>query len=343
MIKMPKKIIMIASSLMVFIMALSMVGCSSKADKAATATEKYPEKAIEFIAPAGPGGGWDTTIRMVSKVMTETKIITQPMPVINKPGGGGAVTLAFLQERKGNPYEVAVYSPPLMLINLSGQTKLTYKDTTPIAMLINDFGAFAVPKNSRFKSITEVMDAIKKDPKSIKIGGTSSPGSMDHLQFLQACKDAGIKDLKSVPYIAFQGGEGLAALMGGHIDLLTTGMAETVGAMQSGDIRVLAITAPERIKEGPLSQVPTLKEQGINTVFINWRGLFGPPGMPDYAVKYLEGSLKKMSETPEWNEVCKKNGWVKVYMGTEDFKKFLDKTNDEYKVLLKEVDMLKVQ
>jgi putative tricarboxylic transport membrane protein len=322
------------------VISLVLAGCSSQ--KPATQGKvDYPTKPFEFIAPAGPGGGWDTTIRMVAKVLGDQKIVTQSMPVINKPGGGGGVALSYLNEKKGNPYEVAVYSPPLLLINLTGQTKLSYQNTTPIAMLINDFGAFAVPKNSKFNSINEVMDALKKDPKSVKVGGTSSPGSMDHIQFLIAAKAAGVTNLKDIPYVAFQGGEGTAALMGGHIDILTTGMAETVGGLQSGDIKVLALTSPEHIKDGPLAQVPTLKEKGINTVFINWRGLFGPPEMPDYAVKYLGDSLKKMSETGDWDAICKKNGWIKSYMPADEFKNFLAKTNDEYKAVLQELGLLK--
>ncbi len=302
---------------------------------------QYPEKPFEFVAPAGPGGGWDTTIRMVAKVLGEKKIITQAMPVVNKPGGGGAVALAYLQDKKGNPYEVAVYSPPLLLINLTGQTKLSYKNVTPLAMLIHDYGAFAVPKNSKYKTIKDVMEALKKNPKSVKIAGTSSPGSMDHLQFLQAAMVAGVKDLKSIQYIAFQGGEGLANLMGGHVDLLTTGMAETVGPMQSGDIKVLAITAPKKIQSGPMASVPILKDEGINTEFVNWRGLFGPPDMPDYAVKYLSDALAQMVQTQEWKDICVKNGWTEAFMKADEFKQFMEKTNGEYKKLLEEVGLLK--
>ncbi|NLZ54691.1 MAG: tripartite tricarboxylate transporter substrate binding protein [Thermoanaerobacteraceae bacterium] len=277
---------------------------------------------------------------MVAKVLGETNIINQPMPVINKPGGGGGVALAYMQEKKGDPYEVVVYSPPLLLINLTGQTQLSYKGLTPIAMLINDFGAFAVPKNSKYNTINDVIEALKEDPKSVKIGGASSPGSMDHIQFLHVAKAAGVENLKDVQYISFQEGESLAALMGGHIDLLTSGMAETVGPMESGDIKVLAITAPERIKEGPLSAVPTVKESGIDAVFINWRGLFGPPEMPDYAVNFLGDALAKMVETSEWKEVCKKNGWIEAFMDKDDFAMFLDKTNEEYKVLLDAIGFL---
>lgn len=113
-----------------------------------------------------------------------------------------------------------------------------------------------------------------------------------------AAKAAGVKDLKGIQYISFQGGEGLAALMGAHIDLLSTGMAELVGPMQAGDIRVLAVTAPKRIASGPMMTVPTLKDSGIDAEFINWRGIFGTPDMPKEALGYVEGALAKMVKTP---------------------------------------------
>lgn len=306
----------------------------------AAAAADYPSRPFEFLAPAGAGGGWDTTIRLVAKTLQDEKLITQPMPVTNKPGGGGAVNLAYMQKKKNNPYVITVYSPPILLINLTGQTPLSYKDLTPISMLINDFGAYAVPKNSKFKTMKEVMDAIKKDPKSVKIGGTSSAGSMDHIQFLEAARAAGIKNLKDIPYISLQEGS-MASLMGGHIDLLSTGMAETVGALEAGDIKVLAVSSPTRIKSGPLSKVPTLKESGINTVFINWRGLFGAPGMAKADRDIFAGALKKMSASAQWKDLCVKNGWEPVYMAPDQFDKFLAKTNDQYKVILSEIGFLK--
>ena len=122
----------------------------------------------------------------------------------------------------------------------------------------------------------------------------------------------------------------MAQLMGGHIDLLSTGMAETVGALEAGDIRVLALSSPKRIKSGPLSKIPTLKESGINTVFINWRGLFGAPGMGKAERDYMAKALKKMVGTKNWKTVCDNNGWTPAYMGPDEFSKFLDKTNDSY-------------
>jgi putative tricarboxylic transport membrane protein len=300
----------------------------------------YPTKNFDLIAPAGPGGGWDTTIRMVAKELMDQKIITTAMPVTNRPGGGGGIALTYLQRKKGDPYALTVFSPPLILINLTGQTQLGYKNITPISMIIQDFGAFAVPANSPYKNIKEVFEAMKKDPKSVKIGGTSSLGSMDHIQFLVAAKAAGVTDLTGIQYIAFQGGEGLASLMGSHIDLLTTGMAEVVGPKESGDIKVLALTAPKRVASGPLADVPTLHENGICAEYINWRGIFGAPDMPAEERAWMDAALKKMTEAASWKAVCERNGWVESYMNAADFSAFLEKANEENKAMLREIGML---
>jgi putative tricarboxylic transport membrane protein len=324
------------------IMALVLTGCGKKDEGSAANKEAaYPEKPMTFIAPGGAGGGWDTTIRTVAKVLKDTKLVDVPMPITNKPGGGGGVTLAYLQENKGDEKIVSVYSPPIILINLNGTSKYSYKDVTPIARLITDYAAFVVSKDSKYKSIAEVMEALKKDPKSVKFGGNSSAGSMDHIQFLMIAKAAGVKDIKKIDYISFQNNEGAAQLLGGHIDLLSTGLGDVSALLESGDLVGLAQTADERVGEGAIAEIPTCKESGIDAVFYNWRGLFGAPDMPEYALKYWEETLAKMVETPEWDEAVKKNGWSKSYANSADFAAFLDKTNEEYKEILDDIGMLK--
>ncbi len=316
-----------------------LAGCGST-----TGTTKgtdYPKSAMEFIAPSGAGGGWDLTIRTVAKTLGDTKLVSVPMPITNKTGGGGGVNLSYMQTKKGSDNLISVYSPPIILINLNGSTKFSYKDTTPIAGLISDYAAFAVKADSKYKNINEVMDALKKDPKSVKIGGNSSAGSMDHIQFLIIAKAAGVTNLKDIDFISFQDGGASAQVLGGHLDLLTTGISDVAQLAESGKIRVLAQTADKRVGTGAVAQIPTCKEEGINATFTNWRGLFGAPGMPDYALKYWQDTLKKMVETPEWDAACKQNGWDKTYMNTEDFNKFLDKTNEDYKSILTEIGMLK--
>ncbi|MGV8982332.1 Bug family tripartite tricarboxylate transporter substrate binding protein [Clostridium sp.] len=312
-------------------------GCGAKA----TTGESYPTKAMEFIAPSGAGGGWDLTIRTVAKTLGDTKLVSVPMPITNKAGGGGGVNLSYMQSKKGADNQISVYSPPILLINLSGSTKFSYKDTTPLAGLISDYAAFAVNIGSKYKTINEVMDALKKDPKSVKIGGNSAAGSMDHIQFLIMAKAAGVTNLKDIDFISFQDGGAAAQLMGNHIDLLTTGISDVAQLAESGKITVLAQSADKRIGTGAVAKIPTCKESGINATFTNWRGLFGAPGMPDYAVKYWQDTLAKMVETPEWHAACKQNGWDETYLNTADFNKFLEKTNTEYKAILQEIGMLK--
>jgi putative tricarboxylic transport membrane protein len=305
------------------------------------AAPKYPPNMFEFIAPAGAGGGWDITIRTVAKTLMETKLVKAPMPVTNMVGGGGGVALSYLQQKKGKDSIITVYSPPLLLINLNGSTPLGYKDTTPLARLIADYEVFAVGKDSKYKSLNDIMEALKKDPKSVKIGGTSAAGSLDHLAFLYIAKTAGVKNLKAIDYIAFMDNSAAAQVMGGHVDMLVGGFADVRGLVESGDLRALAVTAERRIGTGLAASIPTCKEQGINATFTNWRGLFGTPGMPSYAVSYWRKTLKKMVATKQWANACKQYGWGMTYLDKPEFEKFLVQTNEDYKALLQEIGMLK--
>lgn len=323
--------------------ATLLTGCGSSDSNTAKAgaSKDYPKKAMEFIAPGGAGGGWDLTIRTTAKVLKDTKLVSVPMPITNKPGGGGGVNLSYMQTKKGSDSLVSVYSPPILLINLNGSTDFSYKDTTPIARLITDYGAFVVPKDSKYNSIVEVMNDLKSNPKSVKIGGNSSAGSMDHIQFLMVAKAAGVEDIKDIDYVSFQDGTATAQLLGGHVDLLSTGLGDVEQLLKGGEVKVLAQTSKKRVGEGVIAEIPTVKEQGIDVVFENWRGLFGAPDMPEYAVKYWRDTLAKMVETEDWDKYCKKNGWDKAYLDQDDFVNFLGDVNEQYKSILEEIGMSK--
>jgi len=302
-----------------------------------TAMAKYPPNTVSFVAPAGAGGGWDLTIRTVAKTLKDTDLVSCNMPVTNRPGGGGAVNLAYMQTQKGKGNLISVYSPPLLLTHLTGSSKFSYEDTTPLARLITDYGAFVVGKDSKYNSITEVLDALKKDPKSVKIGGTSSAGSMDHIQFLMIAREAGVKNLRAIDYISFQDGGAVAQVLGGHVDLISTGLGDVAALIESGKLKVLAQTAGKRVGTGAMAEIPTVKEQGINVTFENWRGLFGPKDMPKEAVQYWSDALAKMVTTAKWDESRKRNGWDDAYMNGADFSAFLQETNKKYKEILDEV------
>ncbi|MDP0489397.1 MAG: tripartite tricarboxylate transporter substrate binding protein [Fusobacterium sp. JB019] len=313
----------------------AMVGLSAVSFGKIKRIDGYPKRPVEMVAPGGAGGGWDLTARTVSKVLKDEKIITVPTPVVNRPGGGGGVNLAYMQSKKGNGQMVSIYSPPLILTKLTGTSEYGYEDTTPIAGLIADYGAFVVGKNSKFKNINEVMDALKRDPKSVKIGGSSSAGSMDHIQFLLMAKAAGVENLKDIDYVSFQE-SGVTQILGGHIDLFTTGLSEVKGLMASGNLRALASTADKTI-----NGVPSCKEEGINGTFVNWRGIFANPGVETNVVEYWTKAMEEMVKTKSWKEALVRNGWDNNFMVGKDFRNFLANQEKDSKGILKEIGMLK--
>ncbi len=329
----------------VMIMGTLFTGCSSNEPTSSNETNSevtadYPKKAMEFIAPGGAGGGWDLTIRTVAKVLGDTKISPVPMPVTNRAGGGGGVNLAYMQEKADSDTLISVYSPPLLLINLNGSTEFSYKDTTPLARLIADYGVFVVAKDSEYKSITDVMDALKKDPKSVKIGGNSSAGSMDHIQFLMMAKAAGVENIKNIDYVAFQE-SGATQILGGHIDLFSTGLGEVQGLLESGDLVALAQTADKRVGDGVVGEIPSCTEMGIEESFVNWRGLFGPKNMPEYAVEFWTNALADMVETDEWAKARENNNWDDAYQDAAEFETFLGEANENFKEILKDIGIIK--
>lgn len=322
-------------------LAILCSACQKEIPSASAPEAVYPTQSVELVAPTGAASGYDRTIRSVAQCLRKTGLVSVPLPVTNKPGEGGGIALRYLSENQGADDVVAVFSPPICLLNLNGSTSLSYQeDTTPIARLITDYGCFAVASDSPYETLSQVMDAIRADPSSVRIGGTSSVGSMDHVQFLKVAKAAGIEELDQIPYAGFEDGGVLAQLLGGHVDLISAGISDVVGLVESGDLRVLGVTAEKRVGSGIVAEMPTCVEQGIDVTFYNWRGLFGPKDMPDYALDYWEETLAEMVNTREWSELCKKYGWDMDYLGHEEFLAFLDQVNNEYSDLLKQIGLL---
>ncbi|GAA0591209.1 tripartite tricarboxylate transporter substrate binding protein [Virgibacillus siamensis] len=335
-----KKLLLATVLIFVMIFATACSGGSDKASGSSDGADSWePEKSIEIVAPAGAGGGWDTTARMTAKMFGETGIIEQDIGVVNKPGGGGAVGWSYVMS-KNNPHNLFVSSPPILLVPLNGQSQYGHEDFTPLSNMIADYGAFAVKADAKWDNLNELFADMRKDPSSITVVGASAPGSMDHIQFVKIAKAAGV-DITKIKYVSDQDGGALTSLLNGSVDVYSTGIAETVEQVKAGKIKVLGITAEERLDGEVLSTFPTAKEQGIDATFVNWRGFFGPPDMDPAAVKYYETKFKELSESDAFAEVRNKYGWTEMYMDSEEYKKFLDKEKKEIKGLLDELGLAK--
>ena len=307
----------------------------------ATATNSIAMDKIHFVIGGGAGGGWDGTARGTGEALTKSGML-KSASFENMSGGGGGKALAFMINTQPKN-TVLVQSTPLVLRSItrhkgyvSGSGVLSYKDVTPIAGVIGDYGAIAVAKNSPYMNFKDVVDAYKKDPKSIKMAGGSVRGSMDHLIGALAFLAAGANpnDVAYIPYDA--GGKALAGLLSGETQIISTGLGELMGARDQ--VRIIGITAPSRVADAP--DAPTLKEQGYDVQFVNWRGFFGPPNMSNKDKKALSKMLGKVMKTPEWEAVRKRNAWVNIYNSDKDFVKFLEKQTVEMTALMKKLGVI---
>ena len=307
----------------------------------ATATNSIAMDKIHFVIGGGAGGGWDGTARGTGEALTKSGML-KSASFENMSGGGGGKALAFMINTQPKD-TVLVQSTPLVLRSItrhkgyvSGSGVLSYKDVTPIAGVIGDYGAIAVAKNSPYMNFKDVVDAYKKDPKSIKMAGGSVRGSMDHLIGALAFQAAGANpnDVAYIPYDA--GGKALAGLLSGETQIISTGLGELMGARDQ--VRIIGITAPSRVADAP--DAPTLKEQGYDVQFVNWRGFFGPPNMSNKDKQALSKMLGKVMKTPEWEAVRKRNAWVNIYNSDKDFVKFLEKQTVEMTALMKKLGVI---
>ena len=307
----------------------------------ATATNSIAMDKIHFVIGGGAGGGWDGTARGTGEALTKSGML-KSASFENMSGGGGGKALAFMINTQPKN-TVLVQSTPLVLRSItrhegyvSGSGVLSYKDVTPIAGVIGDYGAIAVAKDSPYKNFKDVVDAYKKNPSSIKMAGGSVRGSMDHLIGALAFQAAGANpnDVAYIPYDA--GGKALAGLLSGETQIISTGLGELMGARDQ--VRIIGITAPSRIADAP--NAPTLKEQGYDVQFVNWRGFFGPPNMSNKDKKALSTMLGKVMKTPEWEAVRKRNAWVNIYNSDKDFVKFLDAQTVEMTALMKKLGVI---
>ncbi|MDW6003882.1 tripartite tricarboxylate transporter substrate binding protein [Vibrio mangrovi] len=294
---------------------------------------------IHFLIPGGAGGGWDMTARGTGDVLLKTKLI-DTVSFQNMSGGGGGKAIAHLIETADRQEDtLMVNSTPIVVRSLSGVFPQSFRDLTPVASIVSDYGAIVVSADSKYKTWEDVVADFRKNPRKVKIAGGSARGSMDHLVVAAAFKGEGF-DPKSVRYIAYDaGGKAMAALLSGETQLLSTGLGEVLEMSKAGQVRILATTAPKRLPSAP--DIPTLTDYGNPTVFANWRGFFAAPGVSKEKVAEWDKVLEKMYQTPEWQVVRDRNGWIDNYKPSPEFYTFLTEQEKQMGALMRELGFIK--
>ncbi|MEX0302460.1 MAG: tripartite tricarboxylate transporter substrate binding protein [Leisingera sp.] len=314
------------------------VAAAAMAFGAPASAEERVLDSIHFLIPGGAGGGWDGTARGTGEALTGAGLVGKAS-YENMSGGGGGKAIGYLIENAASQHgTLMVNSTPIVIRSLTGVFPQNFRDLTLVAGTIGDYAAIVVGKNSPINSMDDLLAAYKADPRGTAVGGGSVPGGMDHLVAAMVMQAAG-EDPTAVKYIPYDaGGKAMAALLSGEIAALSTGFSEAIDLANAGEVKIIGVTSDERVDSYP--DAPTMKEQGLDTTFVNWRGFFAAPGLPEAQLAAYQAALAKMYDTPEWEEVRARNGWVNIHNSGDDFRAFLEGQEKVIGDLMKELGFL---
>lgn len=293
---------------------------------------------IHFLIPGGAGGGWDGTARGTGEALTGAGLVGTAS-YENMSGGGGGKAIGYLIENAASNHgTLMVNSTPIVIRSLTGVFPQSFRDLTLVAGTIGDYAALVVSSDSEIQDLNGLIDAFKADPSKVAVGGGSVPGGMDHLVAAMVMQAAGADPvaMKYVPYDG--GGATMAGLLSGEVQAVSTGFSEAVELAKAGEVRIIGVTADARVDA--YADAPTMVEQGNGTTFVNWRGFFAAPDLPADKLAMYQEAIAKMYDTPEWEAVRARNGWVNIHNPGDDFRAFLEDQEKTIGDLMKKLGFL---
>jgi putative tricarboxylic transport membrane protein len=280
---------------------------------------EYPSAAMQLVAPAAPGGGWDGTARSLQAVIEGEDLAPDGVEVVNIAGAGGTIGLSqFVTEEDANT--LMVTGATLVGAIETNESSVTLEEVVPIARITEENHVVVVPADSPFQDMGDLAEAMKADLGSVSIAGGSAGGT-DQITAGLIAQAVGV-DPAGVNYIAFSGGgEALSALIGNQVSAGISNVQEWAGAIEDGSLRALGVAAEEPV-DG--LDAPTLIEQGIDVTFANWRCILAPPGTTDEQVEQITAFLDEVHESDAWQQALEENGWTDAYLSGSEFDTFLD-------------------
>ncbi|MDX1482166.1 MAG: tripartite tricarboxylate transporter substrate-binding protein [Woeseiaceae bacterium] len=295
-------------------------------------------ESVHFLVPGGAGGGWDTTARVVGRTLMESGLI-DTVSFENLSGASGGKGVSHLVETAlQNQHVLLINSTPIIARSLIPAYGQSWRDLTPIASVIGDYGAITVRDDSRFRTIGEMLSELQADARSLTFAGGSTRGGLDHLIIASVFRETGLKpmDARYVPYDA--GGKALFALLSGEVDALSATVGDAIAAARDGRVRVLAITAPERLAELP--DVPTFAELGYPVELLNWRGFFAAPGIPAERRAEFVDLLQRLRAEDDWRRQVARYGWIEKFLAGDEFVAYLQRQEDFIGGLMRELGFI---
>jgi putative tricarboxylic transport membrane protein len=308
-----------------------------------TASAWEPTKTVEFIVPAGTGGGADQMARMLQGIVQKHNLMPQPLVVINKSGGAGAEGFLDVKSSKGNPHKIIITLSNLFTTPLATGVPFSWQDMTPVAMLALDEFVLWVNASSPYKTAKEYVDALKKEGSGFKMAGT---GSKQEDQIITAAIEQATGG--KFTYVPYKGGGDVAAqLVGNHVTSSVNNPIEAVAQWRAGALRPLCV-----FDEKPMpytekvtadmswADIPTCKESGLDIDYLMLRGIFMPPDVTPDQVKYYVDLFQKVRETPEWKDFMAKGAFNTTFMAGDEYKKWVSSASDRHKELMTKAGFL---
>jgi putative tricarboxylic transport membrane protein len=325
-----------ATALLALSLAVAACGVSrdSGGGAADAGADAKPITGLRILVPNSPGSGYDTA-RTTTKAMEEAGL-ARNVEVFNVAGAGGVVGLQRFVNEKGNDSLLMQMGLGVVGSVYTNKSKATLNDTTPIARLIQEAEAIVVPKGSPYNTLQDLVTAWKANPGKVPVGGASSPGGPDHLTPMLLAKAVGVAPT-SVNYVPYDGGgELLAGVLGKKVAFAATGVGEVAEQAKAGEVKILAVTS-----EQPVSGVDakTLKEQGVDLVFTNWRGMVATGGLSDAKKQELVSLLTRMHDSQQWKKALAEKGWTDAFLTGNEFGTFLTSEDERVAGVLRDLGL----
>ena len=283
--------------------------------------QPYPNRQLQIMAPAAPGGGWDSTARAFQSSARDAEL-DDGIEVFNVDGAGGTLGLSQLVSKaSGDPYELMMTGLVMIGAIETNRSQVDLDKTTPIATMTTEAEAIVVPTKSKYKKLADLVADFKRDPASIRWAGGSA-GSTDQLLVGELARVLGADPAKT-KYVAHSGGgEANAAILSGSVDAGSTGLSEVIDQVKAGKMRLLAVSSPVNLQVDG-RKPPTIKEAGVNLEMTNWRAITAPPGISDSERGRIAGWVTRVMKTPKWQENLKRNDWTPFVKTGADLDRFI--------------------
>jgi len=326
--------LLLAVTILASVVPIGRVGAAQGAD----CTIEWPSGTLQLMAPAAPGGGWDTTAREIQRVIGEEQIVPGDVEVFNVEGAGGTIGLADLVNTYAGDENIMMVMGLVMIGGIALNTSpVTLDQVTPIARLTTEFEVIVVPADSEYQTLDDLIVDLQADPGSVSFGGGSAGGTDQILVGLLA-QAVGV-DPTQTNYVPFSGGgEALASVLGGQTSAGVSGLGEWAPQIEAGELRALAISgrassgadgatpdvsATPVVESDLAASIPSLQEQGIDLEVSNWRGIVAPPEISPEATACMISMIDTLVNSAGWQAALTTNGWTNVYLPGDEYAAYL--------------------